>query len=94
MIALFRCLHYMFQMLALFLGLAVGLDGLAASPVGTAQPEPEMAVTWPPWIFPGEECLAYDGSQVPNCEEFVDPVTKQPYYHEHSQSKKQSFILI
>ena len=36
---------------------------------------------------PGEDCLPYDGSVVPDCSKFVDPITKQPYYHEHSQSK-------
>ena len=36
---------------------------------------------------PGEECLPYDGSVVPDCSKFVNPITKQPYYHEHSTSK-------
>ena len=36
---------------------------------------------------PGQECLPYDGSVVPDCSQYVDPVTKQPYYHEHSSSK-------
>ena len=35
---------------------------------------------------PGENCLPYDGSVVPDCSKFVDPITKQPYYHEHSTS--------
>lgn len=33
---------------------------------------------------PGQNCLPYDGSVVPDCSKFVDPITKQPYYHEHS----------
>ena len=36
---------------------------------------------------PGQNCLPYDGSVVPDCSKFVDPITKQPYYHEHSTSK-------
>ena len=36
---------------------------------------------------PGEECLPYDGSVVPDCSKFVDPITKWPYFHEHSTSK-------
>ena len=36
---------------------------------------------------PGVDCLPYDGSVVPDCSKFVDPITKQPYYHEHSSSK-------
>ena len=36
---------------------------------------------------PGRECLPYDGSVVPDCSKYVDPITKQPYYHEHSSSK-------
>ena len=36
---------------------------------------------------PGQECLPYDGSVVPDCSKFVDPITKWPYYHEHSTSK-------
>jgi len=35
---------------------------------------------------PGRECLPYDGSVVPDCSKYVDPVTKQPYYHEHSSN--------
>ena len=42
---------------------------------------------------PGIDCLPYDGSVVPNCAEFVDPVTKQPYYHEHSNSELISFNI-
>ena len=36
---------------------------------------------------PGMDCLPYDGSVVPDCSKYVDPITKQPYYHEHSSSK-------
>ena len=36
---------------------------------------------------PGQECLPYDGSVVPDCAKYIDPITKQPYYHEHSNSK-------
>jgi len=35
---------------------------------------------------PGQECLPYDGSIVPDCTKYVDPVTKQPYYKEHSNN--------
>ena len=36
---------------------------------------------------PGQDCLPYDGSVVPDCAKYIDPITKQPYYHEHSNSK-------
>ena len=42
---------------------------------------------------PGE-CLPYDGSIVPDCTKFVDPVTKQPYYKEHSNSKCNNEFII
>ena len=43
--------------------------------------------TWPGDIFPGENCLPYDGSKVPDCSEYVKPPHFEPYYHEHSFSK-------
>ena len=43
---------------------------------------------------PGQECLPYDGSIVPDCTKFVDPVTKQPYYKEHSNSKCNNEFII
>ena len=36
---------------------------------------------------PFQDCLPYDDSVVPDCSKYVDPITKQPYYHEHSNSK-------
>jgi len=42
--------------------------------------------TWPPWARPGEECLEYDGSKVPDCRDFIDPQIKQPFYHYHSSN--------
>ena len=36
---------------------------------------------------PGEDCLPYDGSVVPDCTLYVDPIDKEPYYKEHSTSK-------
>ena len=36
---------------------------------------------------PGEDCLTYDGSVVPDCTLYVDPEIKEPYYKEHSTSK-------
>ena len=44
---------------------------------------PDYTVTY----NPGQECLPYDGSVVPDCSKFWDPITKYPYYHEHSTSK-------
>jgi len=35
---------------------------------------------------PGQECLPYDGSVVPDCSAYVNPVTKEPYYKEHSSN--------
>jgi len=46
----------------------------------------QMRSTWPPWARPGENCLEYDGSIVPDCTKFVDPVIKEPYYHPHSSN--------
>jgi len=43
-----------------------------------------MRSTWPPVYNPGEGCLAYDGSKVPDCREFIDPAIGEPYYHPHS----------
>ena len=37
---------------------------------------------------PGIDCLPYDGSVVPDCAKYVDPITKQPYFKEHSSSMK------
>ena len=45
--------------------------------------DPHHTVTY----NPGQDCLPYDGSVVPDCAKFIDPITKQPYYHEHSNSK-------
>jgi len=41
---------------------------------------------WPDWARPGEDCLPFDGSRVPDCKMFVDPILKQPYYHPHSSN--------
>ena len=41
---------------------------------------------------PVQECLPYDGSVVPDCSKYVDPITKQPYYHEHSNSKREYYF--
>ena len=46
---------------------------------------PDYTVTY----NPGQDCLPYDGSVVPDCSKFVDPITKFPYYHPHSYSKMQ-----
>merc|ERR1712126_386873 len=35
---------------------------------------------------PGQDCLPYDGSVVPDCSKYIDPVTKEPYYKEHSSN--------
>ena len=45
--------------------------------------DPHHTVTY----NPGQDCLPYDGSVVPDCAKFIDPITKQPYYHEHSSSE-------
>ena len=45
--------------------------------------DPHHTVTY----NPGQDCLPYDGSVVPDCAKYIDPITKQPYYHEHSNSK-------
>ena len=36
---------------------------------------------------PGQDCLPYDGSLVPDCSKYMDPTIRRPYYHEHSSSK-------
>jgi len=35
---------------------------------------------------PGIGCLPYDGSIVPDCSKYVDPITKQPFFKEHSSN--------
>jgi len=35
---------------------------------------------------PGQDCLPYDDSVVPDCSKYIDPVTKEPYYHTHSKN--------
>ena len=51
--------------------------------------DPHHTVTY----NPGEECLPYDGSVVPDCSKFVDPVTKQPYYHDTTSIPRRSLLL-
>ena len=51
--------------------------------------DPHHTVTY----NPGQDCLPFDGSVVPDCSKFIDPVTKQPYYHEHSSSKLLIWLL-
>ena len=36
---------------------------------------------------PGNFCLPYDGSEVPDCSLYVDPDHYLPYYHQHSASE-------
>lgn len=36
---------------------------------------------------PEPYCLPYDGSVVPDCKKYVDPIAKKPYYKEHATSK-------
>ena len=55
--------------------------------------QPQVYSTWPDDIYPGENCLPYDGSKVPDCSEFVDPILKQPFYHQHSSSKPTSLFV-
>ena len=50
----------------------------------------QVRSTWPTTNIPGEDCLPYDGSEVPDCSEYIDPDHYLPYYHEHSQSKNPS----
>ena len=40
---------------------------------------------------PGIGCLPYDGSIVPDCSKYVDPITKQPFFKEHSSSKEKYY---
>jgi len=62
------------------MGTIIGVLGcVALSVVGQ-----DFKSTWPPEFHPGEDCLAYDGSKVPDCRDFVNPITKEPYYHPHS----------
>ena len=53
-----------------------------------------LASTWPPWVNPGEGCLEYDNSQVPNCTEFINPDAREPYYHSHSTSNTRTYFEI
>ena len=47
----------------------------------------QIRSTWPPDVDPDPNCLDYDGSKVPDCREYIDGVTKQPVFIEHSYSK-------
>ena len=42
---------------------------------------------------PVVDCLPYDGSVVPDCSKYVDPVTKQPYYHDTTSIPRRSLLL-
>ena len=46
---------------------------------------PDYTVTYNPG---NEDCLPYDGSVVPDCSKYFGTLLKEPYYHEHSTSKK------
>ena len=70
--------------LQIILGL---LFAAAQKTSGQVTDAPSATVTY----NPGEECLPYDGSVVPDCTLYVDPILKQPYYKEHSTSK---FIIV
>jgi len=68
----------LFQMqLPIILGL---LFAAAQKTSGQVTEAPGATVTY----NPGEDCLPYDGSVVPDCRLYVDPILKQPYYKEHS----------
>ena len=54
----------------------------------------QVRSTWPNGIYPGEHCLPYDGSKVPDCSEYVNPDHYVPYYHEHSASKGRVVVII
>ena len=62
------------------LALAVSLSTISGQ---TTEYSYNYTVTYNPII----ECLPYDGSVVPDCSKYMDPLSKQPYYHEHSSSK-------
>jgi len=51
-----------------------------------AEQTTQAGSTWPTDVVPGEYCLPYDGSKVPDCTQFVDPDHYIPYYHEHSSN--------
>ena len=36
---------------------------------------------------PDPYCLPYDGSVVPDCRKYVDPISKAPYFKEHAISR-------
>ena len=57
-------------------------------------PEPttttDHTVTWLP-----DPCLPYDGSEVPDCSEYLDPITMwRPSYVQHSYSNENDFMFI
>ena len=60
----------------------VTIESTTTQPSKTTQASTTSTVTY----NPGEECLPYDGSRVPDCREFIDPLAKEPYYHYHSTS--------
>jgi len=54
----------------------------SASARVTSHPDGHNGVTY----NPGEECMPYDGSVVPDCDAFIHPETKWPFYHPHSSN--------
>ena len=53
--------------------------------VRSQETTPDYTVTYNP--DPDMGCLPDDDSVVPDCLKFMDPISKQPYYHPHSYSK-------
>ena len=52
----------------------VTIEPTTTQPSKTTQAPTSSTVTY----NPGEECLPYDGSRVPDCREFIDPLAKEP----------------
>ena len=71
---------------------SLALAVLGVSCLSQPTPHPETRSTWPEDFIPGEDCLPYDGSKVPDCRDFIgDTLIRRPYYHEHFSSKPTQF---
>lgn len=79
--------EYLFQMVAPLFSLLCILVAAVPTLGGHVTEYPHHTVTY----NPGQDCLPYDGSVVPNCLNYIDPATKQPVYHIHSASKLPAF---
>lgn len=67
----------------LLLGCITGLEAASGFWEGNSPTESPFTVTY----NPGEDCMPWDGSVVPDCRKYVDENTKWSIYYPHSESE-------